>query len=54
MASIDRLEERLQREINYTIYSRKEYRARKAKRDTFVRNILKRPKIILKGSENEL
>jgi len=54
MTDIDKLEEKLRREINYTIYSRKEYKNRKRKRDTFIQNILTRPKILLKGTENEL
>lgn len=54
MTDIDKLEEKLRREINYTIYSRNEYKNRKRKRDTFIRNILTRPKILLKGTENEL
>lgn len=54
MTKVDKLEEKLKREINYTIYSQAEYEKRKRKRDSFIQNILKRPKIILKGSEDEL
>lgn len=54
MTNIDKLEEKLKREINYTIYSRIEYNNRKKKKDTFVQNILTRPKILLKGTEGEL
>jgi predicted nucleotidyltransferase len=54
MTEIDELEERLKREINYTIYSKTEYNNRKRKKDTFIQNILERPKILLKGTEDEL
>ncbi len=54
MTKIDELEEKLKREINYTIYSRTEYNDRRKKKDTFVQNILARPKIMLKGTEGEL
>lgn len=54
MTEIDGLEKKLKREINYTIYSRTEYDNRKKKKDTFVQNILARPKILLKGTEGEL
>jgi len=46
------LEKRLQREINYNIYSEEEYKKRIKKRDSFILNILKSPKIILKGKIN--
>lgn len=54
MAELDKLEKQLSREINYIIYSRKEFNNRKLKKDSFLRNILTRPKIVLKGSVNEL
>jgi len=49
---IEDLEKRLQREINYNIYSEEEYKKRIKKRDSFILNILKSPKIILKGKIN--
>lgn len=51
---IDILEKRLQREINYNIYSEREFKERIRKKDSFILNTLKRPKIILKGSLNEI
>lgn len=54
MTKIDELEEKLKREINYTIYSRVEYHNRKRKKNSFIQNILTRPKILLKGTEGEL
>lgn len=54
MVEIDELEKKLKREINYTTYSRAEYDDLKRKKDGFIQNILKRPKILLKGTESEL
>ena len=54
MVQIDELENQLKREINYTLYLRTEYDNRKKGGDTFIQNILARPKILLKGTENEL
>lgn len=52
MEQIEALERRLQREINYNIYPEKEFKGRLRKKDSFLTNILRRPKIILKGSLN--
>jgi len=51
MTAVNRLEKELGREVNYTVYSASEYEKRKDKRDSFTENILKRPKIMLKGTE---
>jgi predicted nucleotidyltransferase len=50
MEKIEDLENRLKREINYNIYSEKEFKQRLKQKDSFVLNLLKRPKIILKGN----
>lgn len=52
MEQIEALEKKIQREINYNIYPEKEFKARLKKRDSFLINIMKRPKIILKGRLN--
>lgn len=52
MEKVESLEKKLQREINYNIYPRKEFKDRKKKKDSFILNILKGQKIILKGSLN--
>lgn len=52
MQRIEDLEKRLQREINYNIYPEEEYKERIKKKDSFILNILKEPKIILKGNIN--
>lgn len=49
---IENLEDRIQREINYNIYSEKEFEKKLNKKEGFLRNILKRPKIVLKGKLN--
>lgn len=46
---IDSAENLLGREINYNIYSAKEFKQRLKTKDNFITNILERPKIILKG-----
>ncbi len=48
LEKIDNLEHRLQREINYNIYTEEEFQEKIRKKDSFMLNILKRPKIILK------
>ena len=50
MSKIESLEKKLQREINYNIYSTREFRDRIKKKDSFALNLIERPKIILKGS----
>lgn len=54
MQKIEDLEKRLQREINYNIYPEEEFKKKIRKKDPFVLNILKRPRIILKGDLNEI
>ena len=54
MELIEELEHKLKREINYTIYSRSEYEGRKTRGDSLARNIMERPKIMIKGNEDEL
>jgi len=54
MQKIDTLEKKLQREINYNIYPRQEFSQKLRKKDSFITNILRRPKIILKGSLDEV
>lgn len=50
MEGIENLEKKLNREINYNIYPPKEFKEKLRKKDTFILNILKRPKIVLKGN----
>ncbi|MFH1519675.1 MAG: nucleotidyltransferase domain-containing protein [Candidatus Omnitrophota bacterium] len=48
------LEQKLKREINPTIYSLKEYKAKKKAKSGFITELLKNPKIILIGKKNDL
>lgn len=50
MQKIEELEKKLQREINYNIYPEAEIKERIRKKDSFMLNIFKRPKILLKGN----
>jgi predicted nucleotidyltransferase len=51
---IAELEKRLRREINPTIYSMEEYRAKKKGKSGFILELLKKPKIMLIGNDNDL
>lgn len=52
MDKIEALEKRLRREINYNIYPEREFREKIKRKDSFIINILRGKKIILKGSLN--
>lgn len=49
---ISGLEDKLNREINYMCFDRKEYEERKKTKDAFISGVLSDEKMILKGSEN--
>jgi hypothetical protein len=51
---IAELEKRLRREINPTIYSMEEYRAKKKAKSGFIMELLKNPKIMVIGKEDDL
>jgi predicted nucleotidyltransferase len=51
---IAELERRLKREINPTVYSLKEYKAKKKAKSGFILELLKNPKIMLIGKEDDL
>jgi len=51
---LNRLEKKLQREINYTLYSKDEFEEKKDKRNSFILDIIQGKKITVIGSENEL
>lgn len=54
VAEIARLEKKLKREINYTIYSPGEFHKKKQRRDGFIMDVMENPKIFLIGDKNEL
>jgi predicted nucleotidyltransferase len=52
--ALRKLEDRLGREVNVTLYSPQEFRAKAAAGDHFLCSVLKNRTILLKGSRNEL
>lgn len=52
--TINKLEERLSREINYMAFDREEFEKRKINKDAFITEVLKGGKIMLKGSEDAI
>jgi predicted nucleotidyltransferase len=51
---IAELEKRLKREINPTLYSLEEYRRKKCAKSGFIMELLKNPKIMVVGKEDDL
>jgi len=51
---IAELEKRLKREINPTLYSLEEYRRKKCTKSGFIMELLKNPKIMVVGKEDDL
>lgn len=48
------IQENLQREINPVVYSLDEFRRRIASEDSFIREVLSKPKLFIVGNEDEL
>jgi len=51
---INKLEENLHREINYSLYSRSDFDKKKGEHDPFIEDIIKNPKILLMGEKNDI
>ena len=51
---IARLEQKLKREINTNVYSLEEYKAKKKSKSGFILDLLRNPKIMLIGIEDDL
>jgi len=51
---IDKLERKLQREINYAIYGKEDFNKKKEEGNSFILDILKEKKIFMMGNENGL
>ncbi len=49
-----KLEKILKREINYSLYSKKDFRKKKREKDSFILDLLESPKIFLVGDKNDL
>jgi len=52
--AVNRLERKLQREINYAIYEKEDFKKKKEEGNPFILDILKEKKIFLIGDENGL
>ena len=51
---LDKLEERLQREINYKLYTLKEFKQEIEEKEPFILEILRNKKVMIVGDEKEL
>jgi predicted nucleotidyltransferase len=51
---INELEKRLKREINYSVYSKRDFTEKKRKRDPFIVDLLENPKIFLIGDKHDI
>lgn len=54
VVEIGRLENVLRREINHAVYSPAEFLKKRQQHDAFIMDVLKSPKILLIGEENDL
>lgn len=54
IGKINALEKKLNREINYSLYSKREFANKKTKDDPFLKDILKKKKILIVGDINGL
>ena len=51
---IKKAEEGFKREISYTLYTRGEFKKKKARKDSFILDLIENPKAFLAGDKNEL
>ena len=51
---INEIEKSIKREINYTLYTKKEFMEKKRKKDSFISDLISNPKIMLIGKKNDL
>lgn len=54
VSRIDKIEKDIKREINYSIYSRKDFKKKKRQKDGFIEDILENPKIFIIGDKNDV
>ena len=54
VGKISKIENFLSREINYNIFSPREFRKRTIEKEVFLKEIMKKPKIFIVGNKNEL
>lgn len=51
---LNNMENTLKREVNYTIFSQEEYKKKKKSKDSFINDLIRNPKIMLIGNEDDL
>lgn len=51
---VDKAEKRLQREINYTVCDRQDFEKKKKAKESFILDVIEKPKIFLVGDEERL
>jgi len=51
---VQKAEQRLKREINYTVYNRSEFEKKKRNKDSFILDVLQSPKVFLVGDDQRL
>lgn len=51
---LNNIEKTIKREVNYTVFSREEYKIKKKKKDSFIVNLIHSSKIMLAGSQDDL
>jgi predicted nucleotidyltransferase len=51
---IKKAEKNFKREINYSLYSRKDFKKKKRQKDSFIEDVLENKKVFLIGGENDL
>ncbi len=51
---ISDLESEFMREINYTLYTEEEFRKERHKQNSFILNVIKKPKIFIQGTKNDI
>ena len=54
VSEIGRIEKELKREVNYSLYSKDDFQKKKKKKDPFIMDVIKNPKIFLIGNEDDL
>lgn len=54
ISKIDSIEKDLKREINYSLYSRKDFEKKKKEKDGFIEGVIEGPKILLIGDKNDI
>jgi predicted nucleotidyltransferase len=54
LPEINKLEKTLHREINYSLYSKKDFSKKRTEKDSFIKDVVQNKKIFLIGDENDI